>query len=542
MTTLLTVPITPESSEPDEIVRALADAIAAKQLGADLIEWRLDSLFAGAGDDQGEAASLRLIAESPLPCIATIRSAAEGGHYDGDDDARIAHIERLGTADSPPRYIDLEWSTFSRSANLAQKVRLAVDHDKQQRDISTSLILSAHDFEGRPKDLLRRLTAMRDEPAAKVIKIAFAMRSIRDNLELFDLLATRDRPTIALGMGEAGILSRILAPKFGAFLTFAALNPQSTSAPGQPTITDLLDRYRFRSINKATKVIGIIGYPVSHSLSPDLHNAGFSAIEFNAVDLPMPIAPGWEPFKATLNELTAHETLDFTGASVTIPHKENLVRLAQENGWDTDEQTARIGAANTLIRTDDGAWQIRNTDAQAIAQCLTEAQGRDSLKGDSVAIIGAGGAARAAAVTCADLGADIRIINRSPERAEALIADLQPGVNAHVATEDDLRASPPDIVINCTPVGMSTGSAPNELPLTEATLDALAVNAIIFDTVYTPIQTPLITSAEARSLRTITGDAMFVKQAEAQFALWTGKEAPDGLFNQVLAARLKAQV
>ncbi|MCB9838244.1 MAG: type I 3-dehydroquinate dehydratase [Phycisphaeraceae bacterium] len=544
MTSLLAVPITPESSDPDEVNRALDDAGTARSLGADLVEWRLDSLFHGAGDDAGEAAALRLIAESPLPCIATIRSPQEGGHYDGDDDARIALYERLGTADTPPRYIDVEWSTLSRSANLAQKVRLVVEHDSQHRDVATSLICSAHDFAGRPADLLRRLEAMRAEPAAKIIKIAFAARTIRDNLEFFDLLAARDRPTIALGMGEAGLLSRVLAPKFGAFLTFAALNPQSTSAPGQPTVEEMLNRYRFRAINRATKVLGVLGWPVSHSLSPDLHNAGFDAIGFDAVDLPMPIAPEWEAFKATVGELIAHEPLDFIGASVTIPHKGHLVRFARENHWDIDEATARIGAANTLAQGPDGAWMVRNTDALAIAQCLTEAQGRQSLAGESVAILGAGGAARAAAVACADLGAEVRIVNRTIDKAEAMIAELSlpQGIHVHLSTEEDLRSAPPGVVINCTPVGMSTGPAPNDAPLADATLDALSVNTLVFDTVYAPIQTPLIRSAEARSLRTITGDSMFIRQAQVQFGMWAGQPAPAGLFERVLTERLAGSI
>lgn len=539
MTSLLAVPITPESPEPDEINHALADAESARTLGADLIEWRLDSLFHGAGDEAGETAALRLVAESPLPCIATIRSTAEGGAYDADDDARIALYERLAAAEIPPRYIDAEWSTLARSANLARKLRLAVDHEHQQRDATTSLICSAHDYTGRPADLLRRLESMRGEGAAGIIKIAFTARTIRDNLELFDLLAARDRPMIALGMGEAGLLSRVLAPKFGAFLTFAALDPQSASAPGQPTLGDLLDRYRFRAIDTRTKVVGVIGWPVSHSRSPDLHNAGFGAIGFNAVDLPMPVAPGWEAFKATLAELIAYERLDLIGASVTIPHKEHLARFARENAWDIDEQTGRIGAANTIAHSPDGAWIVRNTDALAIAGCLTGAQGRGSLAGDSVAILGAGGAARAAAVACADLGAEVRIVNRTINRAQALIAELSlpPNVHARLATEGELRASPPDIVINCTPVGMSTGPAPEDSPISESLLDALTVNTLVFDTVYTPVQTPLIRAAQARSLRTITGDAMFTRQAEAQFALWTGQPAPVGLFERVLSGR-----
>lgn len=159
MSTLLCVPILVHDAQS-----ALADAAAARDHGADIVEFRVDACFSGSGDEAETHDMLRLAAESPLPCIITCRPTWEGGHYDGPEDARVALFERLGTGDSPPAYIDAELAAYTRSANLRQKVNLAVDHPKQVRPVATRLILSMHDFDGRPADLSRRLAAMRAEP------------------------------------------------------------------------------------------------------------------------------------------------------------------------------------------------------------------------------------------------------------------------------------------------------------------------------------------------------------------------------------------
>jgi len=254
----------------------LDEAREAKEAGADLVEWRLDEVFHGEGDEEGERLALKLCEQSPLPCIVTCRPTWEGGSYDGDEMARVSLFERLGTSEHPPRYIDVELAAYTRSANLRQKVNLAVE--ARGRDRHSSLILSIHDFEGRPADLTRKLAEAWGEERASVVKVAFRARSLRDNLELFDILREAPKPTIALGMGEFGLMSRVLAPKFGGFLTFASLRKESVTAPGQPTVRELLDMYRFRSIGKRTRVYGVIGWPVGHSMGPLIHNAGFEAV------------------------------------------------------------------------------------------------------------------------------------------------------------------------------------------------------------------------------------------------------------------------
>lgn len=565
--TLICVPIMVQ-----DVASALADAAAARDLAANLVEFRLDDFFTGVQGPDGDreiASILTLVRESPLPCIVTCRPepGGEGGRYDGDEPARIALFERLGATDHPPRYLDVELATYTRSANVKQKINLAVRHDAQVRDLSTSLILSSHDFQGRPRDLLRTLGAMRAEPAAALVKVAYHARSLRDNLELFDILRERDRPTIALAMGEFGLMSRVLAPKFGAFLTFASLRPSSTTAPGQPTVRELIDLYRFRAITPRTRVLGVIGFPVGHSLSPAVHNAGFESLgesgwaerdeqagdipgtHAGAVYLPLPIPPEYEHFKATLGALLDHPALSFAGCSVTIPHKEHLLRFAREeivrHGdslpelWHIDPSAADSGAANTLAVRRDALGRItsclvRNTDGVAAVDALRP---HLPLTGACIGLLGAGGAARAIACQLLRSGARVVVFNRTPARAQELARDLAPLGGAIIAaTLDAFDLHPCDALINCTPVGMHGGPAPDESPLPESKL--VRGPRVVMDTVYNPLETPFLAAARRQGLITVTGLEMFVRQAAAQFAEWTGRTAPIGLFRQVASETL----
>ncbi len=541
--TLLCVPIM-----VDDIDEALRAAAGAKAAGADLVEYRVDHVFHGgdpagaaplAFDAFGAARCERLCAESPLPCIVTCRAADESGGnggYDGDDASRVSLYEHLGTlppSRHPPRYLDIELASYTRSANLKHKVNLAVDFPARSRELAPGLILSAHDFNGRPPNLSRVVAAMNAEPAASVSKIAFRARSLRDNLELFELLRAAQRPTIALGMGEFGLMSRVLAPKFGAFLTFAALRDSAATAPGQPTLDDLLNLYRFRSINARTKVFGVIGWPVGHSLSPRLHNAGFARHGLDAVYLPLPIPPEWEHFKATLGALLDDPHLDFRGASVTLPHKEHLVRFAREDRsrrWSIDAVTERCGAANTLVVHSDGSCAVSNTDAPAAVASLGALIG--TVEGRRVAVIGAGGVARGVACGLLQAGAAVVIYNRSRGRAERLVADLAGSSDQGPAAPGKMGVGPwerlagtcCDAFINCTPVGMKGGPEPDGMPLPPqgelADRCAGPGGPAFMDTVYSPPDTPMIRYARARGLRFVGGADMFVRQAVMQLDQW----------------------
>jgi 3-dehydroquinate dehydratase/shikimate dehydrogenase len=539
--TAICVPITVES-----IDQALADADLAKAQGAALVEWRIDSFFHGASsDDRADAAVVAqlvaLIERSPLPCILTCRVASEGGDYDADDADRISLFEKLTAASQhPPRYLDVEWSSYSRSANLSQKVRLCVDHPRQLRDLKTSLILSTHDFQGRPADLLRRVLAMRDEPAASVVKVAFRARSLHDSLELLDLPRQLAKPTIALGMGEFGVLSRILAPKFGSFLTFAALRPQAATAPGQPTLRELVEQYRFASINPRTRVFGIVGHPVTHSLSPLVHNAAFAKANEDAVYVPLPIAGyddadvSYAAFRAASLELIEHATLSFSGASATMPHKSNLARLALEHGWTMDAASKAMGAANTLmVRRDRDdrmiACEVRNTDAPALVRCITiaaqkiEAQGR--LR---VGVVGAGGVGLAASYAALSLGHTVVVYNRSIDRARGVAERL-----GAVATSESkivpmpLDALPKaccDVLIQCTSLAMGETAGQSAIPVELMTQCPGPGRTALIETIYHPLETATMRAAREAGWHTIDGATLFVEQAALQSHAWLGAD------------------
>lgn len=531
--------------------QGLAAAARAAEHGADLVEFRIDQFADPANFPQ----VVELVEKSALPCILTCRPTWEGGLYEGDDQTRIALIEAIGLAKRPPAYIDVELLAYQRSANLRQKVELVVDHPGQVRRVDTGLILSSHDFTARPADLLQRVEAMASAPACRVIKLAWKARSLRDNLEAFELLKARHKPTIALCMGEEGLASRVLAKKFGALLTFAALDAQSGTAPGQPAVSTLKGLYRWDKIGPRTKIYGVIGHPVGHSMSPAIHNAGFDAVEngFDGLYLPLPIPPEYEHFKATVGSWLDEPGLDFRGASVTIPHKENLLRFAREwapaggdPGRNTVEKLAeRIGAANTLQVRDDGSLYVCNTDYAAALDAVCAGLGveRAGLAGKRVAVVGAGGAARAIVAGFAQYGASVVVYNRTIEKAQALaerFADLPGKVVA--AAMEKLCDSCCEVYINCTPVGMhpkvDESPIPPELRPRPKGKEGWGPGTLVFDTIYNPVQTRLLRDAREAGCRTVTGVEMFVRQAAAQFELWTGKPAPTETFRTVITRKL----
>ncbi|MFI4859493.1 MAG: shikimate dehydrogenase [Phycisphaerales bacterium JB063] len=515
---------------------ARADVARAAQAGADLVELRIDPWADQHENTEASADGLvRLIRESPLPCIVTCRPAWEGGLFDGDDADRISLLEHLGTACAGhgPAYFDVELAAYQRSANLRQKIHLVADHPGQDtpRERGAGLILSSHDFEQRPSDLLRRVADMADAEGCRVVKVAWYARSLRDNLEAFELLTAKHKPTIALCMGEFGLPSRVLARKFGALLTFAALGDDEQTAPGQPTVQQLKRRYRWDHIGPATQVFGVIGDPVGHSMSPAIHNAGFDAVGYDGVYLPMRIPPEYEHFKATVDAWLNDPRLDFRGASVTIPHKQNLLRFVEEQGGEIEPLAAKIGAANTLHKRDDGSLYAGNTDYAALLDAVCDALDieRDVLAGTPVAIRGAGGAARAAVAGFTHYGAHVTVHNRTPGNAAALAQAF----DAQHAALDAVDLSATDILINCTPVGMHPHVDASPIEIAHCA-SPIAHPPLVFDTIYNPHETQLLRDAKAIGCKTIPGIEMFVRQAAAQFETWTGHAAPVSCFRQAI--------
>lgn len=535
-----------------DVESSIADAQLARDHGADLVEWRIDELFTTLALDDVAQATTRLVQESPLPSIVTCRSAREGGAFDGSPQD-LALL--LGALDPDrrgiPAHVDLELAMIEGGSQLRDAIRAQSGEGgaPPQR-----VILSHHDLDGRPARLFELLGRMRDVDVASVLKLVWQGRSVRDNLEAFDLLTERDRPMIVLVMGEAGLMSRVLSAKFGGFLTFASLEDGASTAPGQPTLAELTKLYRFRSIGRRTRVFGVLGWPVAHSISPQVHNVGFEAVGFDGVYLPLPVAPGWEPFKASVLAMLDHPSLDLRGLSVTIPHKEHLVRLAREDAsrrWEIEPMADRLGAANTLIVEDNGLCRAINTDAPGIIEPLRAHLGASAPRGLRAVVLGAGGAARAAVVALAEGGAEVIVAARRDEASRALVDELreacgsvleESGGAIRAVSLAQISSEACQVLVNCTPVGMARGPDPAGSPIDLEQLlrerDS-AEGLVVFDTVYTPIRTPFIRQAELMKLVTIVGLEMFVEQASHQFELWTGHRAPRDLFQRVARETLQ---
>jgi 3-dehydroquinate dehydratase/shikimate dehydrogenase len=458
--------------------------------GADVIEFRLDLC-----EDGADIAAM--LDACSLPAIVTCRSREEGGLFEGDEDERISLYHEALKASRPPRYIDIEYEALLRREDLIEELAVG----------ECGVILSWHGPSGRPADLLQRAERMQAIDEAAVVKLAWTARSVRDNVEAFELLQSRTKPMIAICMGSHGLLSRVLAPKFGAFATFAAADENHLTASGQPTVRALLDCYRLRDIDRDTRVYGVIGDPIEHSASPAYHNAAFADDGRNAVLVPMPVPAGWESCKATLLTMIDAAGLDFRGAAVTMPHKANLVRLFRETGGNLDAASRLTGTANTLIISDDQRSCV-NTDLPAAVEVL----GGD-LSGHRVLLLGAGGVARSIGAGVLDAGGTVAVAARNAEQAAALASDL----GCHVAVEGE----PATIVVNCTPLGMGGETEADSDPA-EALVPWLSLvpPLIVFDTVYEPSATPLLRRATAAGCETIPGRRLFDHQAALQQTAW----------------------
>ncbi|RMF84700.1 MAG: type I 3-dehydroquinate dehydratase [Planctomycetota bacterium] len=496
----------------------LADQVAdAGRRGADIVELRVDRI--------GDVGAVEELLRAPrcVPLILTVRTADEGGAWDGEEAERIALVERLGLLG--PGYVDVEWASWRRSANLRQKVGLVCERSDRlggDRPLN-KLILSHHDLRGTPEDLDAVAEPLAAEPAA-VAKLVFTARDATDALRVLCMLHryAQRRPTIALAMGEPGLATRVLAPKFGGFLSFASRGVGRESAPGQPTLEELRGVYRWDEINPATGVYGVVGWPVHHSRSPYIHNAALRESAIDAVYLPFPVAPTPAAFERFMRAAIAPE-LDIRGLSVTLPHKVHALRWLRDAGGVLDEHATRCGAVNTLVRGEGGRWSGHNTDVVGALRALEHCAGLDAarLRGEQTVVLGAGGVARAVTYALVSAGAKVTIYNRTRARSEALAAEF----GCRWGEWDQRTTARGRLLANCTSIGMDSAAGETPMPA-----DALRAFDVVFDTIYTPKETQLLRDAVRQGVGVVDGVTMFVEQAARQFELWHDRSAPIEVF------------
>ena len=468
---------------------------------ADAVELRLDYL----NEEELPRVLAALAARSnpsAKPLVFTYRPREQGGRRDLSLGDRQAFWRTLpGAVVAALAYADFEWDLVESLGDAPAPVPWE------------KVICSYHDFDGTPPDLAKIYERLARTPAA-VVKIATQANRIADCLPVFGLLDQGGSPkrVIALAMGAPGLATRILAPSRGALLTFGALRRGKESAGGQPTAAELRDLYRVKRLSRAGEIYGVVGHPIGHSRSPAMHNAALAASDRDAVYIPFEVDDVAEFIRDFVRPATRKLDWRVRGLSVTIPHKLGVVPHLDE----IDETAARIGAVNTVVVEGD---RLRgyNTDAAGAMKPLDE---RLDIRGARVAVVGAGGSARAICYGLAERGADVTVYARDPAKAERLAAEF--GARPAPLERLDGRAA---VVINCTPIGMR-GHSEGRSPLRPEQLRGVG---LVYDLVYNPAETALLASARRAGCDTLGGLAMLVAQAAAQFRLWTGTEAPAGL-------------
>jgi len=448
---------------------------------SDLVEIRLDTIT-----------DLRLdqvLSAAGRPKLLTARSRGQGGAMAGED--RTALLRRI--AASKAEWMDIETQDL--------------DAPDLQRPGGPRRILSWHDINGTPLDLGERMRPLLAARGVDLVKIVTFAEVAGDNLRVRDLLrgAPRGR-VVAFAMGPKGTASRILAAKWGSAATFAPRRGAPVSAPGQVSIEELEDLYRWRAIGPSTGILGVLGSPVGASLSPAMHNAALAALGLDLVYL---------PFEAsTLAEfLPVFSELRVRGLSVTHPFKEAILSHLDV----IDPEARRCGAANTVVKV----WnrlEGHNTDVEAAVAPL---RAWLPLAGARVAVIGAGGAARALVEGLVRERARVAVFSRTPARARAL-ARVAGAVHRPMAR---LKTFACDLVVNATPVGMATAgdaAKPGRAPVPVTWLKAPR----LYDLIYNPAETPLMARARARGIEVRGGIEMFIMQGAEQFRLFTGRPAP----------------
>lgn len=433
--------------------------------------------------------------------LATCRRTASGGKFRG---SIASQLDVLGKAAAVGcQLLDVELQTAAKcKPEQLKKLRNRA-----------ALVLSFHDFRATRKldETLEKMLAF----PADFYKIVSTATTLSDNVTMMKFLTRQSdkHSLIGMCMGEQGIISRVLGVRAGSIFTFASAGLGEETAPGQVTALELRNVHRIEQVDAATRVYGVAGDPVSHSLSPVIMNAGFRRENVNAVYLTLHA-------KTLKDLLTCVREIPIHGISVTMPYKESILTHLDN----TDSHTTKIGACNTVVRAQDGKLYGFNTDAAGIVRPLERRL--TTIEGARILVLGAGGAARAAVFGLKERGAEVYILNRTAGPAQKLARQAR----ARTLKRPDLKKLAFDVIINATPVGMGNT---RETPLQDKEINA----RYVFDMVYDPPETRLLKLARERGAQIIPGIEMFVHQAARQFEIWTGKPAPwDEMLRVVLLA------
>ena len=474
------------SGDTAEDMLATAESMARDN---PFIEFRLDYLK----QPMGALPKIHRFLETHqyVTAIGTCRRADNGGKFKGSLASQLEVLRKANAAGC--QIVDLEL----QSALKAKPEAVARLRSR------AGLILSFHDFRAT-RNLDETLEKMLKIPA-DFYKVGSTATTLSDNVAMMKFLQAQSgqHALIGLCMGEQGIISRVLSVRAGSVFTFGAISDDLKTAPGQVSARDLRSIYRIEQVDAATRIYGVAGDPIEHSLSPVIMNTAMRRENVNGVYLALH-AKTLKDLIHCVREIPLH------GLSITMPYKQAILTHLDN----TDAHTTKIGACNTVVRGQDGKLYGFNTDVAGVVRPLEQ---RLSIENAKVLVLGAGGAARAAVYGLKERGAEVWILNRTSAKAQKLARQAK----ARTIKRADLRKTAFDVIINATPVGMGNT---RDCPLKDDEIQA----RVVFDMVYDPVETHLLQVARAKGIAVIPGVEMFVQQAARQFEIWTGKPAPAG--------------
>ncbi len=482
-----------------DVESLLKHATSEIEAGESFFEFRLDYLPDPEAGVQAISDFRKRYPEATI--VATCRRHQNQGRYNGSIEEQIRILS--GAVRQGAAAVDVE---IESAENLTSHIE-----DLHSR---AGLVISYHNYSGTPalEPVLRRMMRI----PADAYKIVTTARKPSDVCRVLSLGKAHPRvPVILLAMGEMGFPARALSTAFGSLYTYAAPTSAEGTASGQVCARVLRNLYRVEKFTRNARIFGVIADPIWHSISPAVHNRAFQARRMDAVYLPFLVHP-----TQLKDFFAAAGNLPISGFSVTIPHKQKVIRYLDI----VDPLARRIGAVNTVWRKG-GKWRGTNTDAAGVTGPLSK---KLRLNKASVLLAGNGGAARGAAFALADAGARLSIVGRNPDRVRALAK----ACDAAALTREQAEDGHFDALVHATPLGM--------WPHVDQCFFERRIPAdVVFDMVYNPLETTLIRRAREENKEVVPGIQMFIEQAARQFEIWTEDAPPRAIMEKAALEALR---
>ena len=457
--------------------------------------------------------------QAGIPVILTIRRKRDGGFYTSGEGARVALLSRgLAFAEADKRhnfaYVDLEEDLDV--PGLEEAVRT----------FGTRIIRSFHNFNG-VGDITKKIKELH-RIGDEIAKVVVTPLNLKDVLTIYQASReNQDAEKIIVGLEAGGLNTRILAEKLGSFLSYTSETEDMQiplGAVGHINPRELVEKYRFKDIDSATEIYGVVGYPLATSYSPLIYNTVFNREKINAVYVPFP-ARDLDYF------LELAEDLNIKGAAVTIPYKEEIISHLDN----VSNSVKVVGACNTIKSLgipaksipgviNSRVWGGTNTDTVGFTESLLNFLDRKHLRGQKITVIGAGGAARAVVSEIYRLKGKCLILNRNAARARELALKYGYSWSGLGSRALDSMERYSDIIIQTTPVGTSPNT--DDDPFEQYHFNG---HETVMDLIYNPPQTAFLKRAMATGCRVLNGMDMLIRQAQYQYEYLLERDFPEHL-------------